>query len=145
MLKNLLAHCLIVLLLLPLNATAGAAMGDAFGSSDSLGNEDPAMTMAAHGVHHDVSAETTLYMAHDAEPAHAAIMQDSQQQAMMAAHEHGAEDCDEFCMNCSNHCSSTAIVTGGEHVMDLQRRYVLADREAAISFTYLLFRPPILS
>jgi len=75
-------------------------------------------------------------------PLHAVEMS-SPGHAMMAAHDHDAAECDEYCMNCSSHCYTTAIVSSGSsspHSASLSTGLESGD---TADRAYLLFRPPI--
>lgn len=74
---------------------------------------------------------------------HAAMMDSRQKQAMMDAHDHGPEDCDDYCMNCSNHCSSTVIISSSSSSFALDRKFNRTITGNTLSRTYLLYRPPI--
>lgn len=63
--------------------------------------------------------------------------------AMMEAHDHSAAECDEYCMNCSSHCTSTAIVSSGSiFLAPASQPHRFASGTTA-DRAFLLFRPPI--
>ena len=78
-------------------------------------------------------------MAHD----HDSMMSAEHKQSMMDAHYHGAEECDDYCMNCSSHCSSTAIISSPSDAYDFDRKFGRATAVDTSSLVYLLYRPPI--
>jgi len=123
MIKRYIATALILILLAPLNAGASAWMAD---SSSMVDVDEMAMTQM-------------LMMGHD----HEVMMSAGQQQAMMDAHDHGPDDCDDYCMSCSNHCSSTAIIPSSSSTIEFDRRFNRTLTGGTLSRAYLLYRPPI--
>ena len=122
MIKRYVATTLVLIMLAPLNAGASAWMAE---SSSMVDADQMAMTQM-------------IAMGHD----HKA-MSAGQKQAMMDAHDHGPEDCDDYCMNCSNHCSSTAIIPYASNTFELDRRFNRILTGNTLSRAYLLYRPPI--
>lgn len=123
MIKRYIAAALVLIMLAPLNAGAAAWMAE---SSSVVDADEMAMTQM-------------LKLGHD----HAAMMDSSQKQSMMDAHDHGSEDCDDYCMNCSNHCSSTAIIPSSSSSFALDRKFSRTIAGNTFSRAYLLYRPPI--
>ena len=123
MTKRYIITALILVMLAPLNAGASPWMAQS--SSDPGAGEMamPQMGMAGHD--------------------HGALMSSGQQQTMMDAHDHSAEDCDDYCMNCSNHCSSTAILTSPNDTFELDRGFHKTFTVETLRRAYLLYRPPI--
>ena len=156
---------LVLFLLAPLNVWAQASMPAAAGAetldagaaaSTGHGNHDH----AGHGAGHDEVHEQV----HGHEQSHGEMhdemhnemhnemhqelhkqMHEEPEELQSSAHmhEHDADDCDEYCMNCSNHCSSTAIVTTSAHPFALDRKFSRAASADLSTRATLLFRPPI--
>lgn len=123
MIKRYIITALVLLMLAPLNAGASAWMAE---SSPMVETDEVAMA-------------EMLMPGHD----HGAMMGSSEKQSMMDAHDHDAEDCDDYCMNCSNHCSSTAIVPSSSNIFELDRKFNRTITGDTSSRASLLFRPPI--
>lgn len=104
----------------------------------------PLNLVAASAMQVDLaSAGHSMAMEHGDGQDHSLMHADAQMQSMMESHDHSAEDCDEYCMSCSNHCSSTAIVSGSPLIFDLTGRFARASGADLETRAYLLFRPPI--
>jgi hypothetical protein len=123
MIKRYLVTALVILMLAPLNAGAAAWMAESPSVAD-----DGEMTMSQ-----------MVMTGHD----HEAMMSSHQKQSMMDAHDHGSEDCEDYCMNCSNHCSSTALIPSSGNIFELDRKFNRTITGNTLSRAYLLFRPPI--
>lgn len=119
---------LILILLAPVNLVAASAMQL---ESESVSVSEMAMVVWHAGTHAHEAAE--------------AGSMDSRMQTMMESHDHSAEDCDEYCMSCSNHCSNTAIISGSQLTSYPGCRFTHTRGANLASRAYLLFRPPILS
>jgi hypothetical protein len=114
---------LVLIMFAPLNVGASAWM------AESSSVVDP-----------DEIVMTQMFMTgHD----HEAMMDSPQKQSMMDAHDHGSEDCDDYCMNCSSHCSSTAIIPSSSSPFELDRKFDRIITGNTFSRAYLLYRPPI--
>lgn len=122
MLRKLIVTVLMLILTAPINAVASASM---------------AISIAAY---HD--AMPTQQLVHGSHASHDAAIA-SQNKTKSAAHDHSDEDCDDYCMSCSNHCSSSAIVTSSKHDFELEREFEDLASAHTLSRAYLLFRPPI--
>ena len=122
MIKRYIVTALVLLMLAPVNAGASAWMAD---SSSVVETEETAMV-------------EMLMTGHD----HEAMMDSSQKQTMMDGHDHGADDCDDYCMNCSNHCSSTAIIPSSNSTFELDRKFNRTITGNTLNRAYLLYRPP---
>lgn len=123
MIKRYIATALVLIMLAPLNAGASAWMAE-----------------SASMVEADEAAMTQMLMAgHD----HEEMMSPIQKQSMMDAHDHGPDDCDDYCMNCSNHCSGTAIIPSANSTFELDRKFNRTITGNTLSRAYLLYRPPI--
>lgn len=120
---KILATALILILLAPFNGVASSAMQLGIAASPMA---DHAMTMDEAGSHD-----------------HSAMAGDGHLQTMMESHDHGEEDCDEYCMSCSNHCSSTAIISGSAQTFDPSARFARCTVAHVANRADLLFRPPI--
>ncbi|MBL4574185.1 MAG: hypothetical protein JKY86_14120 [Gammaproteobacteria bacterium] len=114
---------LVLLMLAPVNAGASAWMVD----SSSVVEAGETVTAEMHMTGHE----------------HEANMGSSQKQSMMDAHDHGSEDCDDYCMNCSNHYSSTAITPSLSSTFETDRKFDRTITGTTLNRAYLLFRPPI--
>lgn len=123
MTKRYILSLLILIMLAPLNVGASAWMAKSFSVIDA---DDAAITQM-HVVGHD----------------HQAMMNSGQKQSMMDAHNHSAEDCDDYCMTCSNHSYSSAITSFSNTTRELDRKFSLANVSYTLSRAYLLYRPPI--
>lgn len=123
--KRYIVTALVFVMLAPLNVVASAWMTQ---SSSVIAADETAMAQE-HMMGHD----------------HEAMTSSGQKQAMMDAHEHDAEDCDDYCMNCSSHCSSTAIPTSANDIIELDQKFNKILSGETSSRSYLLFRPPIRS
>lgn len=57
--------------------------------------------------------------------------------------QHSEEDCQEYCMSCSNHCSSLAVLSS--HAANFTQARVLSAASIGVSSNHsdLLLRPPI--
>ena len=114
MIKRYIVSVLVLLMLTPVNAGASAWMAE---SSSGVGADEMAMA--------------EMHMAgHDHE-------------AMMDAHDHGSKDCNDYCMNCSNHCSSTAITPFSRSTFERDRKFNRTITGNTFSRAYLLYRPPM--
>ncbi|MDA0281612.1 MAG: hypothetical protein O3C29_14455 [Proteobacteria bacterium] len=123
MIKRYIVTALVLLMLAPVNAGASAWMAE-----------------SAPGVGPDKMAMAEMHMAgHD----HKAMMDSSAKQSMMDAHDHGSEDCDDYCMNCSNHCSSTAITPSSGSTFERDRKFNRTITGNIFSRSSKLYRPPI--
>lgn len=123
MIKRYIVTALVLIMFAPLNVGASAWMDE----SSSVVDADETAMAQMHMAGHD----------------HEAMMGSAQQQVMMDVHDHSAEDCDDYCMNCSNHCSSTAIIPTLSHVFELDRKFTRTLTGNTFSRAYLLYRPPI--
>lgn len=119
MIKRYIVTVLVLLMLAPVNAGAAAWMTESAPAADAMAQ----MHMAGHD--------------------HEAMMDSSAKQAMMDAHDHSSEDCDDYCMNCSNHCSSTAITPSSSSTFEVDRKFHRTHTGNTFSRAYLLYRPPI--
>jgi len=123
MIKRTIISALIVVLLVPLNALATSAMSQPSMSMDGATSSMSHMQMAGHD--------------------HQAMMSSAEKLSMMDAHDHSEEDCEEYCMSCTNHCSSNAIIASTGDTFDRLREFRVSLNSHTISRTYLFFRPPI--
>ena len=123
MIKRYIVTALVLIMLAPLNAGASVWMAE----SSSVVDADEVAVAQMHMAGHD----------------HGAMMGSGQKQAMMDAHDHGSEDCDDYCMNCSNHCFSTAIIPSSSNIFALDRKFDRTITGNTLSRAYLLYRPPI--
>lgn len=123
MIKRYIVTALVLLMLAPVNVGAAAWMVE----SSSVVKPDEMAMAEMHMTGHD----------------HAAMMDSSAKQSMMAAHDHGSQDCDDYCMNCSNHCSSTAIIPSSSSTFERDRKFNRTISGNTFSRAYLLYRPPI--
>lgn len=123
MIKRYIVTVLVLLMLTPVNAGASAWMAE---SSSGVGADEMAMA-EMHMAGHD----------------HEAMMASPAKQSMMDAHDHGSKDCDDYCMNCSNHCSSTAITSSSNSTFERDRKFNRTITGNTFSRAYLLYRPPI--
>jgi len=120
--KQYIATALILILLAPVNMGASAWMNL---SSISANTGDAEMTQM-HTTDHD----------------HAAMLSIGQEQSMTNAHDHSVQDCG-FCMNCSNHCSTNALIASFKNHFELDREFATTIAGDTMSRVSLLFRPPI--
>lgn len=74
---------------------------------------------------------------------HEAMMDSGQNQAMVDAHDHGSEGCDDHCMNCSTHYSSAAIINSSVSIFESSRKFIRTLTGDISSRPNLLYRPPI--
>jgi hypothetical protein len=86
-----------------------------------------------------VKSEEMHMAGHD----HEAMMDSEQKPSSMDAHDHGSEDCDDYCMNCSTHCTSAAIIPSSSSTFELDRKFNRSITGYTSSYAYLLYRPPI--
>jgi len=122
MIKRYIVTALILALLAPLNMGASAWMNPASAAAVASNKDMSQMHMNAHD--------------------HKAMLSSGQEQAKIGTHDHSLEECD-LCMNCSNHCSSTAIVASFKDRFDLDREFATGITGDTSSRVDLLFRPPI--
>ena len=80
---------------------------------------------------------------HPEHAADASIQATHHAHAMMTAHDHGAAECDDYCMNCSSHCYTTAIVSSGNSFPVSASPSARLESGDTTDRAYLLFRPPI--
>ncbi|PCI76999.1 MAG: hypothetical protein COB20_09310 [SAR86 cluster bacterium] len=123
MIKRYIITALVLIVLAPLNAGAAAWMTQSPTVGDTGEMPMAQMDMAGHD--------------------HESMMSSGQKQLMMDAHDHGSDDCDDYCMNCSNHCSSTAILSSSNDIFELDREFHKTLAGDTSNRAYLLFRPPI--
>lgn len=158
---------LVLIMLAPLNVWAQASMPAATGVE---AHDASAATSTGHG-HHDHMAHAAVHIPDHGEvheQVHGEVngkvhdemhkemhgemhnelheqMHEETEESQSSGHvyEHDSDDCDEYCMNCSNHCSSTAIVTTAAHPFMLNRKFSRAASANLSTRATLLFRPPI--
>jgi hypothetical protein len=123
MIKRYILSFLILIMLAPLNVGASAWVAQSFSAVDA----DETLVTQMHAVGHD----------------HQAMTSSGQTQSMMDAHNHSAEDCDDYCMTCSNHSSSSAVTSFSNTTLELDRKFSLSSASYTLSRAYLLYRPPI--
>lgn len=126
MINKLVISVLIVLLSIP--PSAGTTAWMAMSMSDSGPASASLMPMDAMHQHHMPSAASGQASAED--PGQ--------------AHDHREADCEEHCMSCSSHCSSTAIVSSSRYYFDPVQHLAGTLTGATSNRHELLFRPPIL-
>lgn len=119
MIQRTIVTALILLLLAPVNAGAAAWMNNSSAANDAA---TPSMHMAGHD--------------------HQAMLDAGHQGAMDETHDHSSGDCD-YCMSCSNHCASTALVSIYKDSFALNREFATTISADTLNRVYLLFRPPI--
>ena len=59
-----------------------------------------------------------------------------------AHHEQSEEDCEEYCMSCSNHCSSLAVVSSQPKRYGQIRLQAATTAGPTLAHAELLFRQP---
>ena len=59
------------------------------------------------------------------------------------AHEHDKADCDEYCMSCSSHCSSSAIISNELIMLEQNIKQLIAHSASIAARAKRLYRPPI--
>lgn len=134
MIKTVLTSLLVLILASPLNA--GVATWMAMSMDESSMDESSMDESGQAGM-----TDPSLHLSHNA---HSASMdRDAAAESGAAAHDHDSADCEEYCASCSNHCSSTAIVSS-------QSNLFARDQLAARFFPGVTlhrhdtpFRPPI--
>jgi len=123
MIKQTIVTVLILVLLAPLNAGASAWMSQ----SSSMTNDVELAMSPMHMPDHD----------------HETMLRTAGKPSTMDTHDHSPEDCDEYCMNCVNHCSSTAISSSLIEIFELNHEFETTITSDILSRAYLLYRPPI--
>lgn len=127
MFRKQIVTLLLLLLIAPVNSVAAASMA----VSVTVAHGAMAMEKAAGDSHamHEMTVEMAapdMLVAHN-----------------LDSHNHSPEDCDDYCMSCSNHCSSSAIVSSSKNSFELDREFAELTSAHTLSRAYLLFRPPI--
>lgn len=120
--RRLIATLLMLILIAPINAVAAASMVVTISAEQGMTSAHQ-LSHAGHGGH--------------------AMHAPEQLSSMSATHDHNADDCDDYCMSCSNHCSSSAIVSSSKNTFELDREFEYPASAHTLSRAYLLFRPPI--
>lgn len=123
MIKRYIVTVLVLLMLAPENVGVSAWMAE----SSTVVDADEIAMADMHMAGHD----------------HEAMMDSSHKLSMVDAHEHGSEDCDDYCMNCSNHCSNTAIIPSSSSIFGPDQKFISITTGNTLSRAYLLYRPPI--
>jgi len=72
---------------------------------------------------------------------HEAMMDSEQKPSLMDAHD--SEDCDDYCINCSTHCSIAGIIPSSNSAFELDRKFNRSISGCTSNYAYLLYRPPI--
>ena len=123
MIKRYIVTVLVLLMLAPENVGVSAWMAE----SSTVVDADEIAMADMHMAGHD----------------HEAMMDSSHKLSMVDAHEHGSEDCDDYCINCSNHCSNTAIIPSSSSIFGPDQKFISITTGNTLSRAYLLYRPPI--
>lgn len=125
MIRKLIVTVLMMIFVVPVNAVAAASM--AVSISTVLHGDSPALeTLHARHSEHAMTVTST-----------------GSGTDMIIAHDHNVEDCDDYCMSCSNHCSSSGIVSSSKNSFERDREFEDFATAHTLSRAYLLFRPPI--
>ena len=125
MLQKSLSIVLTILLLAPLNSGAAAWM------AMSMSDSDLSVSTAQAHQHHDSHMNHGLQQ-HGDDHAHS-----------MHGEDHNADDCEEHCMSCSNHCSSLALVSNHYSAFNQVRLQTTVAGGLVSNHSDLLYRPPI--
>jgi len=129
MIKRIIIAVMLVFLVAPVNMMAAPVWMNL--PSATADNTDMALSALHMPEHYH---NTVLGMEKDSNH--------DQDKAMTNAHDHDNEDCG-YCMNCSNHCSTTAIISSFKDNFELAREFDTTSAGATMSRVSLLFRPPI--